>query len=447
VARQLRLRDLAGLIVIDFIDMDEKRNNRSVEKRLKDCLKNDRARIQVGSISPFGLLEMSRQRIRSGVVEGSSTPCPHCAGAGRIRSTPSVALHVLRHVEDALVKNASRNLIVKTRTDIALYILNQKRRHLRQIEDRFGVSVNFVADDKHNGVDFFAVEFGEPIAPRSEAASFETEGRQPSFAPARVDEDEPTDEAVKSDGEAREESEHRSPADGEGSQKRRRRRRRRRGGADRETEGAPAHSASADPHRAPAHDEPESDEVVEAGEAQAAGPGGPPDGTEQPRKRRRGRRGGRARREDGDFTAPQSAAASFASEAERHQPLSGSEAETVDEHEPDTAEMKHAEVGREPSAPRNAHLEASPPEGEPRNGAEIEAETEPGPEDAPQREEVASAQAESSTTTSDEDSAPAGNAPSAKPEPEPVLASTYDPARAKRAGWWSKARTAMGGKE
>jgi ribonuclease E len=447
VARQLRLRDLAGLIVIDFIDMDEKRNNRSVEKRLKDCLKNDRARIQVGSISPFGLLEMSRQRIRSGVVEGSSTPCPHCAGAGRVRSTPSVALHVLRHVEDALVKNASRNLIVKTRTDIALYILNQKRRHLRQIEDRFGVSVNFVADDKHNGVDFFAVEFGEPIAPRSEAASFETEGRQPSFAPARVDEDEPTDEAVKSDGEAREESEHRSPADGEGSQKRRRRRRRRRGGADRETEGAPAHSASADPHRAPAHDEPESDEVVEAGEAQAAGPGGPPDGTEQPRKRRRGRRGGRARREDGDFTAPQSAAASFASEAERHQPLSGSEAETVDEHEPDTAEMKHAEVGREPSAPRNAHLEASPPEGEPRNGAEIEAETEPGPEDAPQREEVASAQAESSTTTSDEDSAPAGNAPSAKPEPEPVLASTYDPARAKRAGWWSKARTAMGGKE
>ena len=177
-SRQLRLRDLAGLIVIDFIDMDEKRNNRSVEKRLKDCLKNDRARIQIGNISPFGLLEMSRQRIRSGVVEGSSTPCPHCGGAGRVRSTPSVALHVLRHVEDALVKNASRNLIVNTRTDIALYILNQKRRHLRQIEDRFGVSVNFVADEKHNGVELFAIELGEPVVRQGDAAPPETEAPQ-----------------------------------------------------------------------------------------------------------------------------------------------------------------------------------------------------------------------------------------------------------------------------
>src|SRR6516165_5031953 len=171
VARQLRLRDLAGLIVIDFIDMDEKRNNRSVEKRLKDCLKNDRARIQVGSISPFGLLEMSRQRIRSGVVEESSTPCPHCAGAGRVRSTPSVALHVLRHVEDTLVRNSSRNLAVKTRMEIALYILNQKRRHLRQIEDRFGVEVSLVADERHNGVELFAIELGEAVIRQGEAAA------------------------------------------------------------------------------------------------------------------------------------------------------------------------------------------------------------------------------------------------------------------------------------
>ncbi len=105
VARQLRLRDLAGLIVIDFIDMEEKRNNRSVERRLKDALKNDRARIQVGRISPFGLMEMSRQRIRTGVLEGSTVPCPHCAGAGIVRAVPSVALHVLRAVEEMLIKS------------------------------------------------------------------------------------------------------------------------------------------------------------------------------------------------------------------------------------------------------------------------------------------------------------------------------------------------------
>jgi ribonuclease E len=117
IARQLRLRDLAGLIVIDFIDMEEKRNNRAVEKKLNDCLKNDRARIQVGRISPFGLLEMSRQRIRTGVLESSSIPCPHCAGTGFVRSTPSVALHVLRSIEETLIKSAGYNLIVRTRTE------------------------------------------------------------------------------------------------------------------------------------------------------------------------------------------------------------------------------------------------------------------------------------------------------------------------------------------
>jgi len=133
VARQLRLRDLAGLIVIDFIDMEENRNNRAVERRLKDALKNDRARIQVGRISPFGLMEMSRQRIRTGVLEGSTVTCPHCAGAGMVRATPSVALHVLRHVEDMLLKSASHHITVRARADIALYLLNQKRMHVRSL--------------------------------------------------------------------------------------------------------------------------------------------------------------------------------------------------------------------------------------------------------------------------------------------------------------------------
>ncbi len=130
IARQLRLRDLAGLIVIDFIDMDEKRNNRSVERRLKECLKNDRARIQVGRISHFGLLEMSRQRIRTSVLESSTDKCPHCGGTGHVRSVSSVALQCLRMIEESLQRGATHNLTVRTRSDIALYVLNHKRTHL-----------------------------------------------------------------------------------------------------------------------------------------------------------------------------------------------------------------------------------------------------------------------------------------------------------------------------
>src|SRR5258707_8227903 len=161
VARQLRLRDLAGLIVVDFIDMEESRNNRSVERRIKDALKNDRARIQVGRISHFGLLEMSRQRIRTGVLEASTVVCPHCQGAGVVRSTASIALHVLRVLEDALIKSATHDLVVRTRTLVALYILNQKRLNLRDLERRFGVVILVEADDTLTGANYHAIERGE----------------------------------------------------------------------------------------------------------------------------------------------------------------------------------------------------------------------------------------------------------------------------------------------
>ncbi|HEY6518320.1 MAG TPA: Rne/Rng family ribonuclease [Roseiarcus sp.] len=162
IARQLRLRDLAGLIVVDFIDMEESRNNRAVERRIKDALKNDRARIQVGRISHFGLLEMSRQRIRTGVLEGSTVTCPHCQGSGVVRSTASIALHVLRVLEDALIKSATHDLIVKTRTSVALYILNQKRINLWDLERRFGVAIVVEADDALTGANYHAIERGEP---------------------------------------------------------------------------------------------------------------------------------------------------------------------------------------------------------------------------------------------------------------------------------------------
>ena len=154
IARQVKLRDLAGLIVIDFIDMEEKRNNRAVERRLKDSLRHDRARIQLGRISHFGLLEMSRQRMRTGVVEGSTTQCPHCQGSGTIRSTESIALAVLRGIEDALNAGQPANLVITTTATVALYILNNKRSFIVEMEDRHGVTIQVQASDKVQGANF-----------------------------------------------------------------------------------------------------------------------------------------------------------------------------------------------------------------------------------------------------------------------------------------------------
>jgi ribonuclease E len=154
IARQLKLRDLAGLIVIDFIDMEEKRNNRAVERRLKDALRFDRARIQLGRISHFGLMEMSRQRLRTGVLEGSTSQCPHCQGTGIIRSTESVALAVLRGIEDALMAGHPSSLIATTTAHVALYILNNKRRFITELEAHHGISITVQASDKLQGANF-----------------------------------------------------------------------------------------------------------------------------------------------------------------------------------------------------------------------------------------------------------------------------------------------------
>uniref|UniRef100_UPI003593307F Rne/Rng family ribonuclease n=1 Tax=Aestuariivirga sp. TaxID=2650926 RepID=UPI003593307F len=151
IARQLRLRDLAGLVVIDFIDMEEKRNNRNVERRLKDALKNDRARIQVGHISHFGLLEMSRQRLRPGLLEGSSRTCPHCEGRGVVRSISSCGLSVLRAIEEHLIARKPENLTVKCTREIAFYILNEKRDNLLSIETIYGISVFITPSDELKG--------------------------------------------------------------------------------------------------------------------------------------------------------------------------------------------------------------------------------------------------------------------------------------------------------
>ncbi len=234
IARQLRLRDLAGLIVVDFIDMEESRNNRAVERRIKDALKNDRARIQVGRISHFGLLEMSRQRIRTGVLEGSTILCPHCQGAGVVRSTASIALHVLRVLEDALIKSATYDLTVRTRTPVALYILNQKRIHLRDLERRFGVTIAVEADDTLTGANYHLIERGEPAT----GIKSEEESAKPLAAITPIIEETDSiraeeDNASEVLGEEREEAARASdigsgalPEESEGGRRRRRRRRR-----------------------------------------------------------------------------------------------------------------------------------------------------------------------------------------------------------------------------
>ncbi|MFM9942446.1 MAG: Rne/Rng family ribonuclease [Hyphomicrobiaceae bacterium] len=162
IARQLKLRDLAGLVVVDFIDMEEKRNNRSVERCMKDALQHDRARIQIGRISHFGLLEMSRQRLRTGMLEGSTSQCPHCQGTGTIRSVESVALAVLRGLEDNLLKQPS-SLSAVTTAEVALYILNHKRAYINDMERRHGIVITVDASDRMQGANF-AIERSAAVA-------------------------------------------------------------------------------------------------------------------------------------------------------------------------------------------------------------------------------------------------------------------------------------------
>jgi ribonuclease E len=319
VARQLRLRDLAGLIVIDFIDMDEKRNNRSVERKLSDCLRQDRARIQVGRISHFGLLEMSRQRIRASVLESSTEPCPQCGGSGHVRSVSSVALQLLRGLEEILMKAATHNLVVRTRTDVALYVLNHKRGHLRDLESSFRVTLAVIADPTVSGQQSFIIDRGEQVHTLEAAKALLA--AQLAAHPAQVeeayDEEEPFDIEVESEVETEEtegltdeaatSEESGGEVDGDGGP-RRKRRRRRRGRSGEPREGGPGREQGETPRipfeaaaipgviaeESESEDEEADEQTGMVRPDQAAG------GERRPR--RRGRRGGRRRRgglEDG----------------------------------------------------------------------------------------------------------------------------------------------------
>ena len=177
IARQLRLRDLAGLVVIDFIDMEERRNNRAVERKLKDSLKADRARIQVGRISHFGLLEMSRQRMRQSMLEGTTKPCPHCEGTGLIRSLSSSALSVLRDIEDHLINRKPENLRVSCHREVACFILNEKRDHLVSIEQEYAIRIFIDPSDKLNGSDCEISRNGAPAVSGKKAQPAPSHGQ------------------------------------------------------------------------------------------------------------------------------------------------------------------------------------------------------------------------------------------------------------------------------
>jgi ribonuclease E len=298
VARQLRLRDLAGLIVIDFIDMMENRSNRAVERKLKDCLKDDRARIQVGRISHFGLMEMSRQRIRFGVVESSTHKCPICEGTGLVRSTESLALMIMRHIEDHVLRRQGQSINVRVPVDVALYILNFKRETLTALEARNHLSITITADGKMTGHQF-AIEKGES---RVMAYAEQRATEHVRVDSAVIEDDIDEDIVDEADDEITEEvvaSPAAESGDGEG---RRRRRRRRRGGADRSEDrqqqrAAPAQRVEGELE---ADGVEEADESVDADE-NAARPTGDnaadPDGR---KRRRRGRRGGRRNRREGE---------------------------------------------------------------------------------------------------------------------------------------------------
>ena len=329
IARQLRLRDLAGLIVIDFIDMDEGRNNRTVERRMKDALKHDRARIQVGRISHFGLLEMSRQRIRTSVLESSTEKCPVCGGSGHVRSVSSVSLQLLRAIEETLIKGATHNLIVRTRSEVALYVLNHKRAHLRDLEDRFRITITISADPTVNAQASYIVDRGEQVH-TVEAAKILAAAAQPLPASAVEADEDVLDAAAEADVEVEEESEapaadeaeapdlmQSEPAgeaprdDGEREAGRRRRRRGRgrgRGGEPREArEGAAQFTRDTAPKHTIAHEDHDAGSPEEVGLEQPPRQAGAPAGSEGGdgrRRRRRGRRGGRRNRQGRNGDAP-----------------------------------------------------------------------------------------------------------------------------------------------
>ncbi|MGP6085620.1 Rne/Rng family ribonuclease [Antarctobacter jejuensis] len=457
VARQLRLRDLAGLIVIDFIDMDERKNNAAVEKKLKDKLKTDRARIQVGRISGFGLLEMSRQRLRPGMIEATTQPCAACHGTGLIRSDDNMALQILRQIEEEGVRRRSREVLVKCPVGIANYLMNQKREHVAMIEARYGMSVRIEGDPHLVAPDFSIEKFktATRVVPEATAPVVSVD----TSLMDQVDEDAEL-EAEEEEPEAEEavaESEAKTPENGEdGKPKKRRRRRRRRSKGSKEGENGDSQDDGQDDDDNSA----DADKVTEAAEGdQATAPDAEEaeaaEADDKPKpKRTRSRSRSRSRSSSKPETdAAETPAEPVAAEAAKAEPAPEAPQPELEIAEAPTAEPVAAEPAPAPEPkPEPEVAEAPKPEPEPapepqaedakpkrtrRKAADIiaavaatpVAEAANGQADAVEAEPAEAAEAKVDTVAAEAAQDPA---------PEPEAAAEED--KPKRRGWWSLGR-------
>jgi ribonuclease E len=428
IARQLRLRDLAGLIVIDFIDMEERKNNASVEKRLKDKLKTDRARIQVGRISGFGLLEMSRQRLRPGMLESTTQACPHCHGTGLIRSDDSMALQVLRALEEEGTRKRSREVLLKAPVGIVNYLFNQKREHVAMIEARYGMSVRIEADPMMVSPDYSIEKFKTAIRAVPETPVVSGHAGLMG-APVEEEEDEDiVDDIVEE--EAEEVAEAAAPAvpagegDGQPGRKKRRRRRRRRGG---QREGAGPNGMTEEPGSEEDGDD-EGDEAEEAGEAAVV------EVTEvaveavvaeeAPAKPKRTRK-------------PRGAKAEVEAAAVVEAPVAEAPVEPVVEAVAEEKPAPKKRASRAKAAPADGAEEALKPKGRTSRAKTVPVEAAPAeaaPAPAPVAE-TAPALAADPGMTAVAEAVVADPAEAQAPEPE-----ADEPAKPKRKGWWSLGR-------
>ncbi|WP_065332847.1 Rne/Rng family ribonuclease [Tritonibacter mobilis] len=430
VARQLRLRDLAGLIVIDFIDMDERKNNAAVEKRMKDKLKTDRARIQVGRISGFGLMEMSRQRLRPGMIEATTAPCPHCHGTGLIRSDDSMALSILRQIEEEGTRGRSREVLVKCPVDIANYLMNQKREHIAQIEARYGLSVRIEGDVTLVSPDFSLEKFktASRAIPAVTAPVVSVDASIMDQIDAIEEVAEEVEEAPAAAPVEAEETE------GESKPKRKRRRRRRKKSGNGENgqdngDNSAAESETSDESKdaetggeAEVKAEPSADGAAEVeGETEA----------EPKKKKPRTRTRSRSRKKV-EPEAEQTTEAPADSEAPK-------EADAVAEAPAD--EVAEVAVAEAPVAEAPKAEPAPEPEVETPVVADAEVDQ---PEQASEKAEAEVAKDDAPVANAAEDAPAEEPAEEATPEPEPELVvaepEPQQPAKPKRRGWWSAGR-------
>jgi ribonuclease E len=443
IARQLRLRDMAGLVVIDFIDMENGSNVRKVEKAMKSALANDRARIQVGRISSFGLMEMSRQRLRTGVLEASTRPCPHCEGSGFVRTASSAGLSALRLLEDEAARGRGSQLLLRASQEAAFYLLNHKRAELAEIEERYGVRIEVMSSGEIEGARMAVEASGPPPA------------HAPRFEPPQIefDEDDAVLDEIEDEEEEEEERHEREPrsergereerGEGEGGRRRRRRRRGKRG----HEQDAPTQTSEPELEAVDDNDTVEQLDTTAAADSTEARE----DSESRRRRGRRGRRGGRRRRGGEEQVTGEAALTTEAPEGEAFEAPIEQEAapEPVAEEAPKRRRSrKVAEAPVEPAAEAvtEAPAEEAKPKRTRRKKADAEAPAEaakaaPEADAKPKRtrrkkaeEAPAEPVAVEATDPRTPDTAVAETA-EATPAAEPA---NDQPAAAPRKGWWQR---------